>query len=74
MTELKDNPLAPIDGVLNKVGLPGVNPLLEVISPENIFGNKLGLTSPGEVLESMVEEIDTKSPDGLSLPKFPGMR
>ncbi len=67
--------LAPVDNVLEAVGLPKTEPLLKAISPENVLGNKLGMTSPGEVLESMVEEIDSKAPhDGLSLPKLPGMR
>lgn len=75
MNELKENPLAPVDGVLNKIGLPGINSLLDAISPENVLGHKLGLTSPGEVLEGMVVEIDSKAPsDGISFPKLPRMR
>lgn len=77
-TEIKEfYPLAPVDDVLEKVGLPKTRPLLKAVSPENILTNKLGITPPGEILESMVEDIDTRAPrDGfpkLPMPKLPMM-
>lgn len=79
MTDVKEiYPLAPLDDVLEKVGLPKTRPLLKVLSPQNVLGNKLRLTAPGDVLETMVEDIDAKASGGEfpkppGLPKFPGM-
>ncbi len=71
---------APVDDVLEEVGLPKTEPLLKAISPKNILTNKLGITPPGEVLETIVEDIDSRAPrDGfprLPMPKMlklPGM-
>ncbi len=78
-TEVKElYPLAPVDDVLEKVGLPKTRPLLKAVSPHNVLTNKLGITPPGEVLEAIVEDIDRKAPhDGFprppGLPKLPGI-
>lgn len=76
MSEItKMYPLALVDDVLEKVGLPKTKPLLEAVSPENILGSKLGITAPGEVLEGVVDEIDRGTPMTMrGLPKLPGMR
>lgn len=59
-------PLAPVDDVLKKVGLPATRPLLKALSPHNVFTNKLGIAPPGDMLESLVEDIDASAPrDGL---------
>lgn len=65
-------PLSPVDDILEKIGLPKTRPLLNAISPENVVGRKLGIPPPGEVLEKMLEDIDTKLPSGR-LPKPPGI-
>lgn len=66
-------PLAPADDVLENVGLPKSRVLLAALSPKNILGNKFGLTSPGEVLEELIEDADSGTkPD--KLPRLPGMR
>ncbi len=76
MTEVETfYPLAPVDYVLEKIGLPRTKVLVDKVLPENILGRKLGLTSPGEVLEGVVEDIDSSAHGGkLPLPELPGMR
>ena len=76
MTEVETiYPLAPVDDILGKFGLPKTKVLLDKIAPENILGRKLGITSPGEVLEGVVEDIDSSAHGGkLPLPELPGMR
>ncbi len=76
MTEVETvYPLSPVDDVLEKIGLPKTKVLLDKIAPKNILGNKLGITSPGDVLEGVVEDIDHSAKGGrLPLPDLPGMR
>lgn len=76
MTEVeKFYPLGFVDDVLENVGLPKTKTLLEKVAPKNILGNKLGITSPGDVLEGVVEDIDSSAHGGkLPLPALPGMR
>lgn len=76
MTEVNQfYPLAIVDDVLENVGLPRTKNVLEKVAPKNILGNKLGITSPGEVLEGVVEDIDSSAKGGrLPLPELPGMR
>lgn len=74
-TEVKTvYPLSPVDDVLEKIGLPKTRPLANAISPENILGRKLGIPSPGELLEKLLGDVDTKMPSGGGLPKPPGFR
>ena len=79
MTDVKEMyVLAPIDDVLEKVGLPKTRPLLNAVSPHNVLTNKLGITPPGEILEQIVDDIDRQAPhDGFpkppGMPRFPGM-
>lgn len=65
-------PLAPVDDVLENVGLPKTKNLLDAVSPKNILGDKLGLTSPGEVLEGIVDDVTTGFRPG-KLPELPGI-
>lgn len=76
MTEVeKFYPLGFVDDVLENVGLPKTRNVLEKVAPKNILGNKLGLTSPGDILEGVVEDIDSSARGGkLPLPELPGMR
>ena len=67
-------PLSPVDDVLEKVGLPKTRPILNAISPENILGRKLGIPPPGEFIEKLLTDVDTKLPSGGGLPKPPGFR
>ena len=68
-------PFAPMDDVLDKFGLPKTRVLLSRIAPKNILGNKLGLTSPGEIIEGVVEDIDDSARGGeLPFPKPPKIR
>lgn len=67
-------PLAIVDDVLEKVGMPKTRPLFNALSPENILGKKLGLTAPGDLLERIVGDVDTKLPSGGGLPRPPGFR
>lgn len=67
-------PLSFVDDILEKVGLPKTRPLFNAISPENVLGRKLGIPSPGEILEQGLEDVDTKLPSGSGLPKLPGFR
>lgn len=64
--------LSPVDDILEHVGLPKTRAVLEKLSPKNVLGRKLGLTSPGEVIEDVVEDIDKSSGGGrLQLPELP---
>lgn len=76
MTEVETvYPLSPVDDVLDKFGLPKTKVLLDKIAPKNILGNKLGITSPGDVIEGVVEDIDSSAHGGkLPFPTLPGMR
>lgn len=76
MTEVETfYPLGFVDDVLEKVGLPKTRVLLEKVSPQNILGRKLGLTSPGEVAEGVVEDIDSSAGGGrLPIPELPRLR
>lgn len=65
-------PLAPVDDVLENIGLPKTKPLLDAVSPKTVLGDKLGLTAPGEVLEDVVEEVTSGMNPGR-LPAFPGI-
>ena len=67
-------PLSPVDDVLEKIGLPKTRPILNAVSPENILGRKLGIPPPGELLEKLLNDVDTKMPSGGGLPKLPGLR
>jgi hypothetical protein len=67
-------PLAFVDDVLEKVGLPKTRPILNAVSPENILGKKLGIPAPGDLLEKMLSDVDSKVPSGAGLPKPPGFR
>lgn len=74
MTEIENMyPLAPVDNVLEHIGLPRTKVVLEAVSPQNVLGGKLGLTSPGEVLEGVVEDIDSSTRGGRlpGLPELP---
>lgn len=79
MTDVKEfYALGFVDDIAEKIGFPKTRPLLKALSPQNVLGGKLGLTSPGEVLETIVEDIDAKAsgsglPTPPGLPKFPGM-
>lgn len=66
-------PLAPVDDVLENIGLPKTKNLLDAISPKTVLGNKLGITPPGDVLEGVVDEITSGMHPG-KLPMLPGMR
>ncbi len=55
--EDKIYPLAPVDDVLENIGLPKTKNLLDAISPKTILGGKLGLTSPGDLAEGIVDDI-----------------
>jgi hypothetical protein len=65
-------PLAPVDDVLENVGLPKTKVLLDAVSPRTVLGNKLGLTLPGDVLENVVEEVTSGLRPG-KLPELPGI-
>lgn len=67
-------PLGFVDDVLEKVGLPKTRPILNAVSPENILGKKLGIPAPGDLLEKMLSDVDSKVPSGAGLPKPPGFR
>lgn len=67
-------PLGFVDDVLEKVGLPKTRPILNAVSPENILGKKLGIPAPGDLLEKMLTDVDSKLPSGAGLPKLPGLR
>lgn len=67
-------PFAPIDSVLEKLGLPKTRPIANAFSPENVLGRKLQIPPPGEVLEKLLLDIDSKVPSGGGLPKPPGFR
>jgi len=74
MTEVEDiYPLSPIDNVLEHVGLPRTKVILDAVSPKNVLGSKLGLTSPGDILEGVVEDIDGSTRGGRlpGLPELP---
>lgn len=49
--------LSPVDDILENIGLPKTKNLLDAVSPKTILGGKLGLTSPGEVAEGIVDDI-----------------
>ena len=67
-------PLAPVDDVLENVGLPKTKVLLDAVSPKTVLGRKLGLTSPGDVLEGVVGDIERTGPKGMGrLPALPGL-
>ena len=65
-------PLAPVDGLLEIVGLPKTKNLVDAISPQTVLGDKLGLTSPGEILENVVDEVRSGASPG-KLPALPGL-
>lgn len=65
-------PLAPVDDVLDNFGLPKTKVLLDAVSPKNVLGRKLGIPAPGDVLENVVEEIDSGASPGR-LPPLPGL-
>ena len=67
-------PLGMVDDVLEKIGLPKTRPIFNAVSPQNIIGRKLGVPAPGELIEKMLNDIDTKLPSGAGLPKPPGFR
>lgn len=67
-------PLGFVDDVLEKVGLPKTRPILNAVSPENILGRKLGIAPPGELIEKLLNDVDSKLPSGGGLPKLPGLR
>lgn len=66
-------PLAPVDDVLENIGLPKTKPVLDAISPKTVLGGKLGITSPGEVLEDVVEDVTSGMSPG-KLPALPGLK
>ena len=67
-------PLAPVDDVLENMGLPKTKKLLDAVSPKTVLGDKLGITAPGEVLEGVVEEVTSgMRPGKLQLPELPGI-
>lgn len=65
-------PLAPVDDVLENIGLPKTKNLLDAVSPKAVLGQKLGLTSPGDVLEDVVDEVASGLRPG-KLPELPGL-
>ncbi len=67
-------PLAPVDSVLDKLGLPKTRPIVNAFSPQNVLGRKLGIPPPGEVIEKLLLEVDSKLPSGGGLPKPPVFR
>lgn len=62
-------PLAPVDYVLERFGLPRVDPLLRAISPQNIISNVIGAPTPNDLGEALLERVDAdikaKRPLGL---------
>jgi hypothetical protein len=64
-------PLAPVDDVLENIGLPKTKNLLDAVSPKTVLGDKLGITAPGEILENVVDEISSGASPG-KLPVPPG--
>lgn len=66
--EYEEHPLAPIDGVVRKLGLPRPGKLLDAIAPETVLSEKLGLTSPGEVIEEVLEDVKEMRPGKFELP------
>jgi hypothetical protein len=65
-------PLAPVDDVLENIGLPKTKNLLDAVSPKTVLGDKLGITPPGEILENVVDEISSGASPG-KLPALPGL-
>ncbi len=65
-------PLAPVDDVLENIGLPKTKNLLDAVSPKTVLGDKLGITAPGEILENVVDEVTSGFKPG-SLPALPGL-
>lgn len=65
-------PLAPVDDILENIGLPKTKPLLDAVSPKTVLGDKLGITAPGDVLEDVVEEVTSGLRPG-KLPELPGL-
>lgn len=63
--------LAPVDDILEEIGLPKTKPLLNAVSPRTVLTDKLGITSPGEILEGIVEEASSGLSPGR-LPAPPG--
>jgi hypothetical protein len=66
--EDKIYPLAPVDDILENIGLPKTKVLLDVVSPKTVLGEKLGLKAPGEVLEEVVEDVGN-----MKFGKMPGL-
>lgn len=55
-------PLSPLDNVLHKIGLPRTEPLATALSPRRILGDKLGLKPPGDLLEGMLIDVESRTP------------
>lgn len=75
MNSDKFYPLAPVDDVLENIGLPKTKNLLDAVSPKTVLGDKLGITAPGEVLEGVVDEVSSgmRPGKGMRLPELPGL-
>lgn len=75
--EDKIYPLAPVDDVLENIGLPKTKPLLDMVSPKTVLGRKLGLKAPGDLIEGVVHNIGStkmgKLPGLPELPELPGI-
>lgn len=66
-------PLAPVDDVLENIGLPRTKPLLDAVSPKTVLGDKLGMRAPGEVAEEVLGDVTSMSPGRIKLPDLPGL-
>lgn len=58
-------PLAPVDDILENVGLPTTKPLADMVSPKAVLSGKLGLEAPGEVVEGIANKINSEMGSGL---------
>jgi len=65
-------PLAPVDDILENIGLPKTKNLLDAVSPKTVLGDKLGIPAPGDTLESLVDEVASGLSPGR-LPALPGL-
>ena len=64
MNEHTFSPLAPVDYVLEQVGLPRLDPILQKIAPKNVLGNCAQIPDIGAEIEDKLDGI-------ACLPKLP---
>lgn len=58
-------PLAPVDDILENVGLPVTKPLADMVSPKAIISGKLGLEAPGDVVEGIARKVNNEIGSGM---------